>query len=92
MDCRQTPGGEIYGGNQLCANSWHINGDAFCDVTSLLEDSRGRIWLGTAKRGIYRWQAGSFAKMSDVSLDQRIIFAHGQRITKARSGWGQNWD
>ena len=51
------------------------NGDAYCDVTSLLEDSRGRIWLGTAKRGIYRWQAGKLAKMSDVSLDQRIIFA-----------------
>ena len=51
------------------------NGDAYCDVTSLLEDSRGRIWLGTAKRGIYRWQAGNLTKMSNASLDQRIIFA-----------------
>ena len=51
------------------------NGDDYCDVTSLLEDSRGRIWLGTAKRGIYRWEAGTLAKMSDASLDQRIVFA-----------------
>ena len=51
------------------------NGDAYCDVTSLLEDSRGGIWLGTATRGIYRWQAGTLTKMSQGSLDQRIIFA-----------------
>jgi ligand-binding sensor domain-containing protein/two-component sensor histidine kinase len=51
------------------------NGDAYCDVTSLLEDSRGGIWLGTATRGVYRWQAGKLAKMSQGSLDQRIIFA-----------------
>ena len=51
------------------------NGDTYCDVTSLLEDSRGGIWLGTARRGIYRWQAGRLTKMSQGSLDQRIIFA-----------------
>ena len=51
------------------------NGEAYCDVTSLLEDSRGGMWLGTAKRGIYRWQAGKLAKMSSGSLDQRIVFA-----------------
>jgi ligand-binding sensor domain-containing protein/signal transduction histidine kinase len=49
--------------------------EAVYDVTSLLEDSHGRIWLGTANRGIHCWQAGVLTKMSDASLDQRIVFA-----------------
>ena len=63
------------GGNNFTPILGGTNDDTYCDVTSLLEDSRGRIWLGTADRGIYRWQAGTLTKISHDSLDQRIIFA-----------------
>jgi ligand-binding sensor domain-containing protein/signal transduction histidine kinase len=65
----------LTGGTNFTAILGSTNEDFFCHVTSLLEDSHGRIWLGTAKRGIYRWQAGTLARLTNVTLDQRIIFA-----------------
>ncbi len=73
------------GGNNFTAILGGTNDEAYCDVTSLLEDSQGRIWLGTANRGIYCWQAGTLTKMSNASLDQRIIF------TMAEDHDGQIW-
>jgi len=78
-------GARLTEGTNFTAILGSTNEDSYCDVTSLLEDSHGRIWLGTAKRGIYRWQAGKLTKMSDTSLDQRIIFA------MAEDSEGQIW-
>ena len=52
-------------------------------VNSLFEDSRGRVWLGTVRHGLYYWQSGQLLKMPDSVLDSRIIHAiaedtHGQ--------------
>jgi ligand-binding sensor domain-containing protein/signal transduction histidine kinase len=65
----------LAGGTNFTAILGSTNEDSYCHVTSLLEDSHGRIWLGTAKRGIYRWEAGTLARMTNATLDQRIIFA-----------------
>jgi ligand-binding sensor domain-containing protein/signal transduction histidine kinase len=61
-------------GTNFTAILGSTNEDNICHVTSLLEDSRGRIWLGTAKRGIYRWQAGTLTQFTNATLDQRIVF------------------
>jgi ligand-binding sensor domain-containing protein/signal transduction histidine kinase len=39
------------------------------DVTSLCQDTRGRIWLGTAERGLYYWTNGVLTKFIDSNLD-----------------------
>ena len=44
-------------------------------VTSLLEDSKGRIWIGTTSRGLYCWQNGKITHIPDASLDSSIIRA-----------------
>ncbi len=44
-------------------------------VDSLLEDSKGRIWLGTTFHGLYYWQDGKLTKFPDPALDACIIHA-----------------
>ncbi|HZL42419.1 MAG TPA: two-component regulator propeller domain-containing protein [Verrucomicrobiae bacterium] len=56
-----------------------------CDVTSICEGSRGRIWLGTTRRGLYYWQKGTLNKVQDDALDERIIRA------LAEDGSGNLW-
>jgi ligand-binding sensor domain-containing protein/signal transduction histidine kinase len=68
-------GARLTGGTNFMAILGSTNEDSFCDVTTLLEDSHGRIWLGTAKRGLYRWEAGTLARLTNATLDQRIVFA-----------------
>ena len=43
------------------------------DVTAICQGSRGRIWLGTARKGLYFWQGGMVTKFPDDALDERII-------------------
>ena len=61
-------------GTNFTAILGSTNEDNYCHVTCLLQDSRGRIWLGTAKRGIYCWLAGTLARLTNATLDQRIVF------------------
>jgi ligand-binding sensor domain-containing protein/signal transduction histidine kinase len=44
-------------------------------VISLLEDSKGRIWIGTTGHGLYCWQNGKITHIPDTSLDSSIIRA-----------------
>jgi ligand-binding sensor domain-containing protein/signal transduction histidine kinase len=44
-------------------------------VFSLCEDQAGRIWLGTAERGLLQWSQGKFSSMPDEYLKKRNIFA-----------------
>jgi ligand-binding sensor domain-containing protein/signal transduction histidine kinase len=45
------------------------------DVTAICAGSQGRVWLGTARKGLYFWQGGMITKVPDDSLDERIIRA-----------------
>ena len=44
-------------------------------VNSVFQDSRGRVWLGTLGQGLYYWQTGKLNKLSDPTLDGRLIHA-----------------
>jgi ligand-binding sensor domain-containing protein/signal transduction histidine kinase len=44
-------------------------------VDAVLQDSRGRVWLGTLGQGLYYWQDGKVSKLSDTTLDGRLIHA-----------------
>jgi ligand-binding sensor domain-containing protein/signal transduction histidine kinase len=48
-------------------------GTARYDVTALYEDSHARIWLGTAQRGLYYWQAGELNRFPDPVFDELTI-------------------
>src|ERR1051326_2887464 len=50
--------------------------------TSIYEDSKGRIWLGTAQHGLFYWQDGEVKNFPDETLKKSIIFA----ITEDRQG------
>ncbi len=57
------------------------NGEAYetppgldgCDVTALYQDSQERVWLGTARHGLYCWRNGILTQFPDRTLDERII-------------------
>jgi ligand-binding sensor domain-containing protein/signal transduction histidine kinase len=38
------------------------------------KDRQGRIWFGTANRGLYYWQEGKLTKVADPALDVALIF------------------
>lgn len=44
-------------------------------VSSFLEDSKGRVWVGTVGHGLYCWQDGRLAEVPDPLLKTRIIHA-----------------
>jgi len=44
-------------------------------VLSLAESPRGRVWMGTAERGLFHWQAGKMVAFPDDSLKRENIFA-----------------
>ena len=43
------------------------------DVLSICEDSRGRIWIGTADQGLYYWETGKLVLFPDPTLRDVII-------------------
>ena len=52
---------------------------------SLGGGSRGRVWVGTARHGLYYWQEGRIARFPDNSIDRSIVFA------VAEDSAGQIW-
>jgi ligand-binding sensor domain-containing protein/signal transduction histidine kinase len=44
-----------------------------CDVKSLFQDSRGRLWMGTVHQGLYYWQDGKLTRFPDRTLDDSIV-------------------
>jgi len=44
-------------------------------VTAIFQDSKGRVWLGTTGKGLYYWQDNKLNKLSDPTLDGRLIHA-----------------
>jgi ligand-binding sensor domain-containing protein/signal transduction histidine kinase len=45
------------------------------DVTAICQGAQGRVWLGTARRGLYYWQNGVLNRFPDTALDERIVRA-----------------
>jgi ligand-binding sensor domain-containing protein len=44
------------------------------DITCGYEDSKGRLWFGTATTGVYYWEAGKITKLPIPSwMDSRLI-------------------
>jgi ligand-binding sensor domain-containing protein/signal transduction histidine kinase len=43
------------------------------NVSAMCQDSRGRVWLGTAERGLYYWESGTLKKFPDAKLDELNI-------------------
>jgi two-component system cell cycle sensor histidine kinase/response regulator CckA len=56
---------------QLMASGPFTNAtpNVLCDY----EDRQGRLWFGTANRGLYYWQAGKMIKVADPELDAALI-------------------
>ena len=44
-------------------------------VSAVLQDSKGRVWLGTSARGLYYWQDGKMKKLPDPQNESRLIHA-----------------
>jgi len=61
--------GRMVNTNQL--DSFRPNNLA--DVFSLLEDPKGRIWIGTAEHGLFYWQAGRLTPFPDPTLRNMVI-------------------
>jgi ligand-binding sensor domain-containing protein/signal transduction histidine kinase len=49
--------------------------NTYYDVRTVYRDSKGRVWFGTTKAGLYIWQAGVLSKFPDPALDDIIINA-----------------
>jgi ligand-binding sensor domain-containing protein len=45
------------------------------NVNAAFKDSRGGIWLGTARRGLFYWRDGTLTRFPDPALDESIIRA-----------------
>jgi len=45
------------------------------DGTALFEDSRQRVWVGTADEGLFYWKGGSLARFPDDSLKAAAVLA-----------------
>ena len=43
------------------------------DVTALYQDALGRVWLGTARRGLFYWLNGILTRFPDPALDDLTI-------------------
>ncbi|PYM11722.1 MAG: hypothetical protein DME18_13245 [Verrucomicrobia bacterium] len=59
--------------------------EAAINILCGYQDSRGRIWLGTDRKGVFYWQAGKITKLSDSSLDSAIVFSLAEDLD------GQIW-
>jgi len=49
------------------------NNTVAIDITCGYEDSKGRLWFGTAFTGVYYWEAGKITKLSDPVLDESPV-------------------
>ncbi|MGP8199562.1 MAG: two-component regulator propeller domain-containing protein [Limisphaerales bacterium] len=45
------------------------------DTTALMRDSKGRIWIGTAHRGLYLWENGTLTQFPGHAVDNEEIRA-----------------
>ena len=50
-----------------------LDSQEHCDVTSLYEDTHGRIWLGTTRQGLFYWQNEKLTNFPDSSLNSIVI-------------------
>jgi PAS domain S-box-containing protein len=60
------------------------------DTTAVMEDSKGRVWLGTAHRGLFWWENGVLHQFPDHAVDAQEIRA----LAEDKSGqmWiGTDW-
>ncbi|MCS7338587.1 MAG: ATP-binding protein [Verrucomicrobiae bacterium] len=48
------------------------------DTTAIYEDTRGRIFLGTVKRGVYVWSNGALTQLKDPVFDNLIVRAFAE--------------
>jgi len=60
------------------------------DVTALYEDSRGRVWLGTARAGVFCWANGELIRLGDPVFDKEIVRAIVED-TEGRLWIGTDW-
>jgi len=44
------------------------------DIMCAYEDSKGRVWFGTANTGVYYWEVGKITKLSDPALDKFPVY------------------
>ncbi len=59
--------------------------DVHYDVTAVCQDSQGRVWLGTVRRGLFYWKDGKLTKFPEPLLDDRIV------RSVAEDNQGQIW-
>jgi ligand-binding sensor domain-containing protein/signal transduction histidine kinase len=60
------------------------------DTTVFMEDSKGRVWIGTAHRGLFYWKKGVLTQFPDHALDTQEIRALAE--DKDGSIWiGTDW-
>jgi len=60
------------------------------DTTALMQDSKGRIWIGTAHHGLFWWENGVLTQFPDHAVDGQEIRA----LTEDKNGqlWiGTDW-
>ena len=60
------------------------------DTTALMQDSKGRIWIGTAHRGLFWWENGALTQFPGHDVDAQEIRA----LAEDRNGqiWiGTDW-
>jgi ligand-binding sensor domain-containing protein len=49
------------------------------------EDSRGRLWFGTANQGVHYWLAGKVVKLPDPALETALVYSVAEDLD------GQIW-
>jgi ligand-binding sensor domain-containing protein len=59
--------------------------DTIINITCGQQDSRGRLWFGTASQGVYYWQSGKIGKLSDAALSATYVSAVAEDLN------GQIW-
>ncbi|MGD0815851.1 MAG: two-component regulator propeller domain-containing protein [Verrucomicrobiota bacterium] len=60
------------------------------DTTALMQDSKGRIWIGTAHRGLFWWENGTLTQFPGHAVDNQEIRA----LAMDTNGWiwiGTDW-
>ena len=60
----------------------NTSGDRRYDISAMYQDSKGRVWLGTAEQGLFYWQSGNLIKFPDPYLDKLTI----RSLTEDRNG------
>jgi len=73
--------GVLWGGSDTGLSYWsrdHTNGVSFEEtnllVISLAEDPAGRIWMGTAERGLWCWINGRLSQAAGGILEHRNLY------------------